>query len=191
MVHLFVIFLIVIFKNPRYYVYKDSRQNSYSIYDFALIKLDRPTSIQPVCMPYNLENPYGFPYENTVLSVYSWGKLGTSLDCKTDNWIYSFILVKHKAEAADYPEYIAGTKFRVTSDYECQYEYSNEHFDPRHLLCAKNTKIKTCIYRVSVFSLGRFHRISWKFIDSGRCRCRSVSQRQRYYCACRYSYKQS
>jgi hypothetical protein len=70
-----------IFKHPEYYVYQDGGKNSYSIYDFALIKLDVATSIQPVCMPYNLENPYGFPYENSVLSVYSWGKIGKQKPC--------------------------------------------------------------------------------------------------------------
>lgn len=43
--------------------------------DIALIKLDRPTNILPVCMPYNLPNKLTFPSNNTILNIFTWGKI--------------------------------------------------------------------------------------------------------------------
>ncbi len=50
-------------------------------------------------MPYNLENPFGFPYENSVLSVYSWGKLGKMI-FKFSTWAWSALsqLIAHDSQ---------------------------------------------------------------------------------------------
>lgn len=76
-------FNLTIVQHPSYTQFKDNEGIVRSTNnDIALIKLDRPTSLMPVCMPYNIKNPNSFPFDDAVINLYSWGKTSMTNNLK-------------------------------------------------------------------------------------------------------------
>jgi len=115
-----------IFINPKFQPIKNkNNEDLFYLNDMALLRLNKPTTLQAVCMPLSNPEPMTYPTSDQILTMYSWGKPGPN---------------------QEYPDLVAGTKFRSTDIEICFNTFLHRSFDHSRLFCAKNNKHKTCSY---------------------------------------------
>ena len=69
--------LLFFFENPKFQPIKNkNNEDLFYLNDMALLRLNKPTTLQAVCMPLSNPEPMTYPTSDQILTMYSWGKPG-------------------------------------------------------------------------------------------------------------------